>query len=86
MAVRPQSDCKKILAEFKFGGGVSGPFIKEHCHLLLEVLEQSHEFENLQNQQRASAELATCTAHIEGHQVGPRVQVDALYQYALHTK
>ena len=86
MAVRPQSDCKKILAEFKFGGGVSGPFIKEHCHLLLEVLEQSHEFENLQNQQHASTELATCTAHIEGHRVGPRVQVDALCQYALHTK
>ena len=47
LAVWPQSDCKKILAEFKFGGGVSGLFIKEHCCLLLEVLEQSHEFENL---------------------------------------
>ena len=38
---------KKILAEFKLGGGVSGPFIKECCHLSLEVLEQSHEFANL---------------------------------------
>ena len=53
--VRPQSDCKKILAEFKFGGGVSGPFIKEHCCLLLEVLEQSHEFTNLQE-----IKLAAC--------------------------
>ena len=27
LAVWPQTDRKKILAEFKFGGGVSGPFI-----------------------------------------------------------
>ena len=43
MAVRPQTEGKKILAEFKFGSGVSGPFIKEHCCLSLEVLEQSNE-------------------------------------------
>ena len=36
------------MAEFKFGGGASGPFIKERCCLSLEVLEQSHEFANLQ--------------------------------------
>ena len=34
--------------EFKFGGGASGLFIKERCRLSLEVLEQSHEFANLQ--------------------------------------
>ena len=47
LEVWPQINFKKILAEFKFGGGISSPFIKEHCRLLLEVLEQSHEFENL---------------------------------------
>ena len=31
----------KILVEFKFGGGASGPFIKEHCHLSVELLEKS---------------------------------------------
>ena len=34
----------KILAEFKFGGGVLGSFIKERCRLSLEILEQNHEF------------------------------------------
>ena len=43
LAVLPETDRKKILAEFKFGSGVSGPFIKEHCCLSLEVLEQSNE-------------------------------------------
>lgn len=47
---------------FRFGGGVSGPFIKEHCHFSLGVLEQSHELENLQEIKIASAKLATCTA------------------------
>ena len=46
LAVWPQTDRKNILAEFKFGGGVAGPFIKECCCLSLEVLEQSHEFTN----------------------------------------
>ena len=45
----------RLLEEFKFGGGVSGPFIKEHCRFLLEVLEQSHEFANLQE-----IKLAAC--------------------------
>ena len=44
----PNRDRKVILAELKFGGGPSGPFIKERCRLLLEILEQSHEFANLQ--------------------------------------
>ena len=44
----------KILAGFKFGGGVSGPFIKEQCHLSLEALEQSHEFANLLRGSRVS--------------------------------
>ena len=33
---------------FKFGDDVLGLFIKEHCRLSLEVLEQTHEFANLQ--------------------------------------
>ena len=41
LAVWPQTDHEKILAEFKFDGSVSGPFIKERCRLSLEVLEQS---------------------------------------------
>ena len=35
LAVWPQTDHTKMLAEFKFGGGISGPFIKESCRLLL---------------------------------------------------
>ena len=58
--------------EFKYGGGASSPFIKEHCYLSLEILEQSHEFANLHeiDWQRASAELASCTAYAEGSQTG----------------
>ena len=48
----------RIAGNIKFDGGVSGPFIKEHCHLSLEVLEQSHEFANL-NWQCVSAGLNT---------------------------
>ena len=44
MAAWPQTDRKRTLAQFKFGSGVSGLFIEEHCHLLLEALKQSHEF------------------------------------------
>ena len=51
----PKPTIKKILVEFKFGGGVSGPLIKERCRLSLEVLEQSHEFTNLQE-----IKLAAC--------------------------
>ena len=54
----PKLTIKKILAEFKFGGGASGPFFKEHCHLSLEILEQSLEFTNIKNFKHASAELA----------------------------
>ena len=46
--VWPQTNHKRILAEFKFGRGVSGPFIKERCRLSVEALEQSHDFTNLQ--------------------------------------
>ena len=66
MAVWPQTDCKKILVEFKFGIDVLCPFIKERCHLLLEVLEQSHEFANLRGIKCASAKLATCTVVCRG--------------------
>ena len=48
MVAWPQTDRKRTLVQFKFGSGVSGLFIEEHCHLLLEALEQSHEFANLQ--------------------------------------
>ena len=51
LVVCPQTDCNKKKI-FKFDGGVSGRFIKECYNLLLEVLEQSHEFTNL--------ELAAC--------------------------
>ena len=44
MQFDPKPNIKKILAEFKFGSGISGLFIKEHCRLSLEVPEQSHEF------------------------------------------
>ena len=73
--------------EFKFGGGVSGLFIKECWGLLLETLEQSQEFANLQEiklWQCASAELATCTACEEGRRTGPRVLLHALHHYVLH--
>ena len=46
--ILPQTDCKKTLAETKFGSGASVPFIKKRCRFSLEVLEQSHKFENLQ--------------------------------------
>ena len=55
LVVWPQTNRKKILAEFKFGSGVSGPFIKERCRLSLEVLEQSHELAILQE-----IKLAAC--------------------------
>ena len=48
LVVWPQTNHKKVMAEFKFGGGVSGLFVKERCRLSVEVLEQSHEFANLQ--------------------------------------
>lgn len=53
LAVWTQTDHKKILAEFKFGSGASGPFIREHCSLSLEV--QAHPFANLQE-----IKLAVC--------------------------
>ena len=43
------------MAETKFGSGASVPFIKKRCHFSLEVLEQSHKFENLQE-----IKLAAC--------------------------
>ena len=59
--------------------------LKQHCHISLEVLEQSHEFTNL-NWQHASTKLATSTARIDGHWMGPRVLVHALCHYMLRTK
>ena len=85
MAVWPQKPTiKKILAEFKSGGhafSISNHHKYYTCNLSgsvailsLEVLEQSREFLNLKkfNWQRASAEPATWTAHIEGHWTGSR--------------
>ena len=47
--VWPQTDCKKILAEFKFGGGASGPLIKEHVAVShLRYLNKAMSFANLQ--------------------------------------
>ena len=53
--VWPQADCKKFLVEFQFGSGISSSFIKERYRLSLEVLEQTHEFANLQE-----IKLAAC--------------------------
>ena len=54
LAVWTQTDHTKILAEFKFGSGASGSFIREHCSLSLEV--QGHPFAaNLQE-----IKLAVC--------------------------
>ena len=62
MAVWPQTECKTILVKLKFGGGASHH--REHCvHvylevliaiLSLEILEQSHELEILQEIQLAA--------------------------------
>ena len=38
------------------------------------------------NWQRASAELATCTACVEGHRAGPRALLHALRHYGLQVK
>ena len=38
------------------------------------------------NLQHASAKLATCATHIEGHWVGPRVLLHALHHYSLRVK
>ena len=79
----PQTKGKKILAEFEFGGGtqtlcmhLSGSI----AILSLEVLEQSREFTKY-NWQRASVELAICTARIEGRRAVPGVLPHALRHY-----
>ena len=55
--------------------------------LLLEILEQSCDFVNFTtNWQHAGAELAVCTAHIVGHQAGPRALLHALRHYTLRAK
>ena len=51
--VWPKTDSKKLLVEFKLGNGASGSFIRECFPLSLEVLEQSHEFANLQESKPA---------------------------------
>ena len=88
MAAWPQTDRKRTLAQFKFGSGVSGLFIEEHCHLLLEALKQSHEFTNLQEMKLAAclrwaSYMYSC---VEGRQTGPRALLHALLHYALCTK
>ena len=68
LAVGPQTNYKKILAEFKFGSGASVLFIKKCCYLSLEVIEQNHKLKiyKKQNRQNASTELAPCTARVRG--------------------
>ena len=41
---------------------------------------------NVRNWQHASAELAICTARVEGRQMGPRALLHALHCYALRVK
>lgn len=56
--------------------------------LSLKLLEQIHEFTNLQkhNWQQASAELAICTTHIEGCQARPKALLHSLCLYLLWVK
>ena len=55
LAVWPQTDRKKILAEFEFGGGVLRSVYQGVLLSHAEVPEQSHEFANLQE-----LKLAAC--------------------------
>ena len=72
--------------ESKFGGDISGLFMKERYHLSLEVLEQSHGFANLQEIKLPVCWLATRTARIEGRQMELRTVLYALHHYALRAK
>ena len=68
--------CKKILAEFQFGGGAPGSFIKECCCLLFdhEVLvtkPQVHKFTKNKTG-NVLAPRCTCTAHVEGCWMGSK--------------
>ena len=67
------------LAPIKFGSGASLSFIKKCCRFSLEVLEQSHKFEYLQEKELPAA----C---VEGRWTGLRALLHALHDYALHTK
>ena len=72
LAVWPQTDYIKMSAEFKFGGGISGPFIKESCRLLLRHLNKPMSLQiykkKKQTWQHASVELAAYTSCIEGRE------------------
>ena len=61
---------------------------QERCRSLVETLEESRKFANLYNWQCAGAELATCTARVEGRQAGPRAcaLLHKLHHYALRVK
>ena len=61
-----------------------------HGHLSGSVavlsFEVNSQINKKYNWQRASAELAICTARVEGHWVEPRVLLHALHHYVLRVK
>ena len=93
MAVWPQTECKNILVEFKFDGGASQHTIINIVHVVyqglgmlpssrLRYLNKAVSLQTCKkyNWQCASAELAICTAHIEGCWVGP----NCMYYIIMH--
>ena len=92
------SESKKILAKFKFGGGtsqritLSWTFARVYLGVLLSFRLKclnkagSSQIYKKYKCQNAGAELAICTAHVEGLGVGPRVLLHALHYYTLRAK
>ena len=87
LVVWPQTKRKKILAEFKFGGGI---VLRHHKHCAciyqgalpsscLRYLNNavSSQIYKKYNWQHASVELGICTARVEGHRAGQRALLHA---------
>ena len=83
-ALWPHTNREQILAEFKFGGGGSGPLTKERCHLLLEVLKQSHEFTNLQQTKRTLAPSQLHVQQCRGVPVGAKNTMYCMHNVIMH--
>ena len=90
----------EILAEFKFGGGASHCIMYviinvAHAYLSGSILSSRFWYLNRAvssriylkyNLQCASAELAICTACVDGCWVGPKALLHALRHYMLRVK
>ena len=82
LEVWPQTEQNKILVEFKFGGGASHSVLhhRKYCTCVYQKallssclrLYLNQTVSSWNNWQRASAELAVCTARVEECQVGQR--------------